>query len=137
MHEVFEHTADIGLRIEADTLESLFCEAALGFYSLIVNNISDVKPTQAKEFELPCEVGYDFLLVDWLNELLMEFELHRMLYCQFQVRIQQGKFMATSFGEPIDESRHELGHEIKAVTYHGLFVKQQGERWKAEVILDI
>jgi SHS2 domain-containing protein len=42
-----------------------------------------------------------------------------------------------AWGEPLDRGRHELGHEIKAITYHGLKVEQTPDGWLAEVIVDI
>ena len=40
-------------------------------------------------------------------------------------------------GELVDPERHELEHEVKAITYHGLKVEQQADQWLAEVIVDI
>jgi SHS2 domain-containing protein len=37
----------------------------------------------------------------------------------------------------MDESRHEMDHEVKAITYHGLKVEQTADGWYAEVIVDI
>jgi SHS2 domain-containing protein len=37
----------------------------------------------------------------------------------------------------MDESRHEMDHEVKAITYHGLKVEQTVDGWYAEVIVDI
>ena len=36
MYEIFEHTADLGLRIRADDLQGLFEEAARGLFSVVV-----------------------------------------------------------------------------------------------------
>ena len=47
MWEIFEHTADLGLRIRADSRDQLFSEAAHGLFSLIVQWKSDM-PTGLK-----------------------------------------------------------------------------------------
>jgi SHS2 domain-containing protein len=39
--------------------------------------------------------------------------------------------------ERIDEQRHELGPEVKAVTYHQLLVAQESGQWHARVLLDL
>ena len=44
---------------------------------------------------------------------------------------------ATAQGETLDERRHVLEHEVKAITYHGLRVEKTNGDWIAEVILDI
>ncbi len=48
-----------------------------------------------------------------------------------------GGLEAAAWGEPMDPSRHELNHEVKAITYHGLKVEQTADGWLAEVIVDI
>ncbi len=42
-----------------------------------------------------------------------------------------------AWGEPLDHTRHELAHEVKAITYHGLRVERTADGWLAEVIVDI
>jgi len=40
-------------------------------------------------------------------------------------------------GEFMDQPRHQMDHEVKAITYHGLRVGQTANGWEAEVIVDI
>ena len=37
----------------------------------------------------------------------------------------------------MDANRHQMEHEVKAITYHGLRVEQTSADWQAEVIVDI
>jgi len=136
MYEIFPHTADAGLRVKSPDLNTLFAEAAQGFFSLIVSNLCDVEPRTRVEFHLE---GRDlaYLLADWLNELLFTFESRRLLLSRFHVRVGDDGLKATAHGETMDEGRHTMDHEIKAVTYHGLRVEQVNSDWIAEVIVDI
>ena len=136
MYEVFEHTADLGLRIRAATRDDLFCQAAEGLFSLIVANLEDVRPVQQYQFRI---VGDDveYLLFDWLNELLYAYETQRIVLRQFEVRFTETGLEATARGEPADEHRHQLDHEVKAITYHGLKVTEEQRAYVAEVIVDI
>ena len=136
MFETFDHTADIGLRVEAASLEELFVDAARGLMSLLVENVDDVRPTVEESISL---VGseVDYLLFDWLNELLFHFESRGLLYREFVVRIDDAGLTATMRGEPCDRSRHRMAHEVKAITYHGLSVDQTDSGWRTELILDI
>jgi SHS2 domain-containing protein len=77
------------------------------------------------------------LLFDWLNELLYTFESERLLLVEFDVQVHDEAVEAIGRGEPFDESRHQLEHEVKAITYHGLKVEQVPGGWLAEVIVDI
>jgi SHS2 domain-containing protein len=136
MFEVFEHTADIGLRIRASDRPSLFAEAGRGLFSLLVANPEAVRGVQEKTYEISGEQD-EYLLFDWLNELLYTFETEHLLLSEFRVEPDVSGLKATCRGEPVDHARHDLDHEVKAVTYHGLKVEQTAEGWAAEVILDI
>lgn len=136
MYEIFEHTADLGLRIRATDLPTLFTDAARGLTSMIAANLDAIRPVR----EVPLRVTgerLDLLLFDWLTEILYLFESERILLAQFDVRLAGDVLEATARGEPLDETRHQLEHEVKAITYHGLKVEQTSDGWLAEVIVDI
>jgi SHS2 domain-containing protein len=138
MHETFAHTADIGLRVRAATLDDLFGDAATGLFTLIVANLDDVQSREEVTFALAAGAGeYDYLLFDWLNELLFTFDSRRLVLGKFAVHVMPTGLQATAWGEPLDPARHRLEHEVKAITYHGLKVIQQPDGWLAEVIVDI
>lgn len=136
MYEVFEHTADLGLRIRAPSREALWSEAGRGLFSLIVADLDSVRPTETVAFELSADDD-EYLLFDWLNELLYTFESRRLLLVQFDVKLTDLRLSAVARGEPLDPGRHRMEHEVKAITYHGLRVEQTDEGWLAEVIVDI
>lgn len=137
MYEVFDHTADIGLRITAPTFEELLVESARGLFSLIVETPPEIEPSQRVELTLPA-ASPPYLLFDWLNELLYIFETKRLVLAEFHVQINDDASLAgEARGEVIDESRHRLEHEVKAITYHGLEVEQTEAGWEARVIVDI
>jgi SHS2 domain-containing protein len=136
MYEIFDHTADLGLRIRSTELPALFEEAAAALFSAIVENPADVRPLQEASFELEADHN-DELLRHWLAELLYTFHAEHMLWSQFEVRLDGTRLQATARGEPFDPARHRLDAEIKAVTYHGLKVEPTTDGWLAEVIVDI
>jgi SHS2 domain-containing protein len=53
------------------------------------------------------------------------------------VKVDEQGLKAKARGEPLDRERHELSHEVKAITYHQLEVKQTDQGWQARVIVDI
>ncbi|HEY2882945.1 MAG TPA: archease [Pirellulales bacterium] len=138
MYEVFDHTADIGLRVRANSLEGLFAEAGRGFLSLVVTNLEAIEPREKIQIELSGrEQETEYLLFDWLNELLFLFETKHLLLAKFDVQLSAIGLKATAWGEPVDTGRHRLEHEVKAITYHGLKVTREADEWLAEVIVDI
>ncbi len=136
MYETFDHTADIGLRIRAADLDGLFVEAAKGLFSLIVENPSAVRPLEEFSFQVTGN-DQDYLLFDWLNELLYQFETGGILFCEFDVHVDDDGITAIARGESADAERHQLVHEVKAITYHHLKVEETEDGWLAELIVDI
>ncbi len=103
---------------------------------MIVANLDDIRPVQEVTFTV-AGTQRDYLLFDWLSELLYSFETSRLLLSQFHVEFTEDGLTATARGEPLDMARHVLSHEVKAITYHGLKVEESSAGWQAEVILDI
>ena len=136
MYELFEHTADLGIRVSAEDLDTLFVEAGKALFSVIVENLSDVHHEQERTIEI---AGSDkeYLFFDWLSELLYLFEIEKLLCSEFEVIVSETGLKAKVRGETVDIQRHLLSHEIKAVTYHRFRVEQTTWGWQAEVILDI
>ncbi len=136
MFETFEHTADLGLRVRATTLENLLEEAGRGLFSMMVTNLEDVRCLQEETYRIEGS-AVDYLLFDWLNELLYTFESERLLLAEFKVELDVDGLRATARGEPMDLDRHRMEHEVKAITYHGLRVEENADGWLAELIVDI
>lgn len=136
MYELFEHTADLGLRVVAPDLDTLFNEAAAGLFSMIVEDPSGDGAGRELDFAIPGR-RRDLLLFDWLSELLYVFEVKRLLLGEFDVRVQEDGLRARARAWPLDFARHRLVHEVKAVTYHHLRVEATESGWLAELIVDI
>ncbi|MCI0705453.1 MAG: archease [Planctomycetia bacterium] len=136
MHELFEHTADLGLRATAPNLNTLFEEMAACLVSAMVEDPASVRPLQEVKIEL-AGADREFLLFDWLKELLLRFDTDHVLFASFDVQVSDTGLTARVRGETYDPARHVLAHEVKAITYHELKVVQEGNEWLAEVIVDI
>jgi SHS2 domain-containing protein len=136
MHETFDHTADLGIRVRAADLDTLFVEAAEALFGVLVENLDAVKPLQRIEVLLPGD-DREYLFFDWLKTLLYRFDAEHLLLSRFEAHVDDQGLQATAWGEPLERSRHELSHEVKAITYHGLRVTPTDDGWLAEVIVDI
>ena len=136
MYETFDHTADLGLRVRAADLNTLYAEAAQAMFSAIVEDLETVRPEQVLEVKLS-GTDREYLLFDWLRELLYRFDAEHWVYRDFTVTVRPDGLTATIRGEPLDPAQHGLSHEVKAITYHGLTVEQTTDGWLAEVIVDI
>lgn len=142
-YELIEHTADIGILVRGKDLAALFKNAAFALFDLMLSPVT-VKCTMTKRFELTAP-ALDELLNLWLARLLEEFTLSKMAYNRFEIESicpagsaepAEFRLVGLASGEPFDPARHRGRKEIKAVTFHGLFVRQTDKGWVAQVIFD-
>jgi SHS2 domain-containing protein len=136
MHELFEHTADLGLRAAAPDLNALFAEMAACLVSAMVEDPASVRAEKETWIDLEGS-NKDYLLFDWLKQLLLHFEVDHLLFSKFDVRVKDDGLFGVAWGEEYDPARHVLSHEVKAITYHELKVEKTADGWLAEVIVDI
>lgn len=134
--ELFDHTADLGLRVTAPTLDALFAVAADGLTAMLVDFPANIRPHDERRFDIAGD-DREYLLFDWLKALLLAFEEDRFVPARCEVTVGDAGLLAVARGETFDPSRHGLGREVKAITYHGLLVEQLADGWRAEVIVDI
>jgi SHS2 domain-containing protein len=135
-YEFIEHTADLGFKAYGATPERLFTHAAEAFVEAIV-----APESVAERLERSIQVeadGLDNLMVSWLSELLYLYDTDRLVFRSFQIkRIEDNQLEANARGEILNPARHEIKADIKAVTYHQLYVKERLGGWEAQVIFDI
>lgn len=136
MYELFEHTADLGLRATAPDLDALFAEMAAALFAAIVEDPATIRADAATPVGI-AGPDREYLLFDWLKELLYRFDAEHQVFARFEVSVRDDGLTATAWGEPLDPERHLLNHEVKAITYHELKVEPTADGWAAEVIVDI
>src|SRR5262249_25170988 len=111
MYETFDHTADLGLRIRAADLDTLFAEAAECLFAAVGEAVAAGRPQGRVEVRLPAEER-EYLLFDWLKALLYHFDAEHLLFCRFEAKVGEGGLEGRAWGEPLDPARHELAHEV-------------------------
>jgi SHS2 domain-containing protein len=131
-----EHTADLGIEIEADSPADLFRCAGLALFSLMVN-LASIQQQEERQEVVQAE-GWEELLHDWLSLLLRRFLQEGFVAADLTIdEIDASHVRARLRGERLNYDRHEFEMEIKAVTYHQLAVTCVDGRWRARVIFDV
>ncbi|MGE0681901.1 MAG: archease [Candidatus Binatia bacterium] len=131
-----EHTADLGIEVEAETTADLFRCAGLALFSFMVN-LENVQPHEERFVTVQAE-DWEELFHDWLSHLLREFLQNGFIAVNIKIEnIDPTRLSARVTGEKLDYNRHEFETEIKAVTYHQLAVTQENDHWRAHVIFDV
>jgi len=132
-----EHTADVGVELEAPDLKAAFELAAASMFDLMCD-LDTVGSTVARTVRATSREGdLEGLMVRWLTELLYVLAAEGLLLSRFDIRnLESGRIEADVAGEPLDHERHALKCELKAVTYHDLAVDQSDGVWSVRVIFD-
>ncbi|MCG3136179.1 MAG: Protein archease [Phycisphaerae bacterium] len=134
--ELFDHTADLGICLQADSLAELLPAAAAGLYAAL-GDMQPMNELQPWTYSLQ-DADAAYLLHDFVAELLALSERQQLML----VQIEQAKLIPPDLeiqGQlaRIDELRSSFDREIKAVTYHRLEVRQTPTGWTATLIIDI
>ena len=134
--EHYEHGADIGVRGIGATEAAAFEQAALALTALATDP-GAVEPREP--VAVACAAPDDeLLLVDWLNAIVYEMAVRRMLFGRFRVRIDDHRLTADLWGEAIDVPRHHPAVEVKGATYTTLRVAREADgAWVAQTVVDV
>lgn len=134
--ELFDHTADMGIRVRAGRLAELIHPAVDGLYAAIGEL---VPATQSALIWISLD-GADraVLFRDFLNEVLMLFEREkRMLTGMESVEFEESYLKVAAFASPVDVDRSVFHREVKAITYHELKIRAIDGGFEATLIVDI
>jgi len=133
--EHFPHDADVGVRGFGTTPAEAFAQAALALTAVVT--AARVEPLSS--VEIGCEApDLELLFVDWLNTIIYEMAVRRMLFARFDVKIEGTRLEATLWREAVDVARHAPACEPKGATYTALRVGKDAEGlWSAACVVDV
>lgn len=130
-------TADVAFEVEAESLETLFGEAWEAVLRLMLENPEALAPSSRRTVSFSSD-SPEMLLFDFLGELLYRKDAERRFYRIARLELSGDALTlhAELEGETIDERRHGLGVDVKAVTLYAFRVERREELWYARVVLD-
>ena len=139
-YQFLPHTTDAYIQSTGPTFEEALENAGLALFDTMCNlkSISH-ELTDDIEAEGADEVG---LLYDWLDTLLLKFELEGKVYSKFHVDPMKAgssalHINARAYGETYNRQVHGSKVEVKAVTYHKMEVVREGNSVILRFILDL
>lgn len=135
--ELFDHTADMGIRVRAETRARLIAPAVAGLYAAIGELEAGSGASKSFRFD---EKGADeaILLRDFLTELLVLFERDQRILTAIQsTQFSDGQLSVLGESGPLDGERSALFREVKAITYHDLSIRDVPGGYEATMIVDI
>jgi len=139
--EFKEHTADVSVKSWGRNLEEAFSQTALSLMETITPNLKKVSTIIVKEIEIESEDKYA-LCIDFLSEFLFIFDVEELVFSDINVKsiekIEKGyKLRALVRGEKFDKDRHEIGTEVKAITYSFMNIEEKKNRVEINIVFDI
>jgi tRNA nucleotidyltransferase (CCA-adding enzyme) len=133
--EHFPHDADVGVRGFGATPAAAFEQGARALAAIVTD--AEIEPEVS--VEVSCEApDLELLFVEWLNAIIYEMALRKMLFGRFAVRIDDTRLKGTLWGEPVDVARHAPACEPKGATYTALKVASDDNGiWSAACVVDV
>ena len=135
-YEIFEHTADIGVRITGKDPKELFKNAGLAIFQISSRKqfTKDKKHTVIR-IKQKAE-SLEELFINWLNELLSLSAANGLIFHNIKINKLEGNNLeALCTGSGI--SNYKVNIEIKAATYCDLKIEKIGPGWAAKVVFDV
>ena len=135
---LLDHTADLRVQVRGRDLPDLFANAGFALFDLLTD-VELVRGLEPDDVSVAVPGGdREDLLVEWLRELLYRYHASGRLCCRIESpAVTDTSAAGRTWGEAADPARHRPKHEIKAITYHGLLVREESGGWVAEVVMDV
>jgi len=101
--------------------------------------VTSARVEASERVEVSCQApDLELLFVEWLNSVIYEMAVRRMLFGRFSVRIEGARLEGTLCGEPVDVARHAPACEPKGATYAALKVAPDADGvWSAACVVDV
>ena len=139
--EFQDHTADIQVRSWGSTLEEAFSQTASSLMTVITPNLEKIKPQIEKILNIEAEDKIA-LLFDFLSEFLYIFDVEELVFNRIEVlyiKKVNSKYVlkAVLTGEKFNKNYHEVGTEVKAITYSFLEIEKKEDYIEIKIVFDI
>jgi len=136
-YTIIEHTADIGVAVEAGDLAGVFVNAARAMFDIMAQRHAHPSGSSRIKFDIRISAEQtDELLVRWLNELLSLSATKDVIFVEYRVnRLDDRRLDISVSGEPRRD--YTFNTEIKAATYNDLELVRKASLYTAKVIFDV
>jgi len=139
--EFRDHTADVQVRSWGSSLEEAFSQTAYSLMATITPDLKKITTKVERKITIKAE-DKEALLFDFLSEFLYIFDVDELVFSQIYVnKIEKSNdnymLQATLKGEKFDLDKHEIGIEVKAITYSFLNIEEKHESTIIDIVFDI
>lgn len=132
--------ADAAFEAKGPTLGELFVSAADAVVNIMVENPESIQFQERRRVSLT-EDDPEILIFLFLNEIVFYKDAENLILRADNVSISEAgekyELDATLAGEIIDQDKHKMIVDVKAVTLHRLKITKEQEGWSAVVVVDL
>ena len=139
-YKFLPHTSDAYIESVGATFEEALENAGLALFDTMCN-LKSISHKLADDIEADGTDEVE-LLYDWLETLLLKFELDGKVYSKFHVDLMKADssalhINAKAYGEAYSRQVHGSKVEVKAATYHRMEVVREGNSVIVRFVLDL
>ncbi|MFW9878486.1 MAG: archease [Candidatus Thorarchaeota archaeon] len=139
--EFKDHTADIRVKSWGRNLEEAIAQTALSLMATITPNLKKISRDIEKKIEIVSEDKYA-LCFDFLSEFLFLFDVEELVFSDILVNTiekieNKYRLNAIAKGEKFDKDKHEIGTEVKAITYSFMNIEEKKNKVDIDIVFDI
>ena len=135
-YKVIRRSTELSIRLSGDSRTQILADAGFALLDLLVD-LSSVEIRESITLEVE-GVDNDDLLVNWMRELLYEYETSGYMLKEFDIQ-ETGEFAVRveARGEKFDPDRHEEREAIGAVAERVSHLGKMGSLWTAQVSFEL
>jgi len=135
------HTADVQVESWGRTLEEAFSQTALSLMTTITPNLNKISSKIEKKIDIVSEDKYA-LCIDFLTEFLFLFDTDDLVFNDIFIEsiesLEKGyRLKAVVKGDHFDKDKHEIGTEVKAITYSFMNIEEKKRKVEISIVFDI
>ena len=133
-YKMLEHTADVRIFVQGDSLEELFLDAVYGMMEILKPRFDNQKQVTQRAITLEA-ADITALLIDFLNEVLLASQINKEAYDEVIFKTLSLRSLEAILRGVAVRSFDE---DIKAVTYHEAEIRRtENAKWETMIIFDI
>lgn len=131
--------ADVAFEATGKTLEELFESAGRALTNSMIENPEKIEAKETVTFCLKSTTE-EKLLHNFLSEIVFYKDAEMLIFSKYELKFSKKReeiiLEASLKGEKIDNKKHHMIVDVKAVSWH-MYKVEKTDAWKAFAILDV
>lgn len=134
--EELDHTADVRMKISAESFEELLSEAGFALAETLYGEYPKESSKETFTISVEGETAEEFI-VNFLSELLFLMEVEYLVPQKISVECAALKVRGEVSGVFFDAKKHSGGTGVKGVSYSGLSLRKTSSGYELIILFDI